>query len=54
VKLRYVGTYKGVTVTGHNVSPGDIIEVTEEDAERLLLTGQFEHVVEEELPKGGE
>lgn len=54
MKLRYTGAYNGcVVLTGHNVKPGDVIEVDEAAGEKLLLSGQFERVVVAE-PTGGE
>lgn len=55
MKLKYIGTYAGtVVLSGHNVTPGCTIEVSEEVGEKLLSSGQFEKVVEESLVPGGE
>lgn len=63
MKLRYVGEYAGtVPWLGIDVKPGDEIDVSAEDGEKLLKTKQFESVLavtltekkEEEPEEGGE
>lgn len=43
MKVKYKGNYAGVVPwLGRQVAPGDEIEVSDEQGEKLIATGQFE------------
>lgn len=56
VKVKYIGSYRGISpIIRREVFPGDVIEVTEEIAKKLLSTRQFKKVkkrAKNEVPGG--
>jgi hypothetical protein len=45
MKVKYTGNYSGISpLLNYEVSPGDIIEVDDEVAEKLISSGQFKKV----------